>query len=181
MNSDARKTGTRGFAVKQTILLLVTIGLVVFFTVPLLKAVKAAANPGELQADVAKANNEVVGLRTKIDVARSKMLMGAGDDEAQEKLKKQVEALQRQMALKDLENKHLQDQMALVRTMLQMVKPASAPAAAVPSVDSTQKIVELLMKVFGCIGSIFSGGLFVVNWWKKRQALLPAASQSTVS
>lgn len=118
-----------------------------------MKAVRWALNPGELKTNVDRANAEVASVQTKLDVTRSRMLMGAGDDEAQEKLKKEVETLKQQMAIKELENKHLQDQMALVQTMLQMVKPASAPL-----VDFTHKMAELLTKVFGFIGSLFSGG-----------------------
>ena len=128
-------------------------------------------NPGALTAKVEMASKQNEGIQNEVDVVRSKMLMGAGDEEAQEKLKKQVEELQRQMASKELENKHLQDEMAMVQTMLQLVNAKSAPAtpAAPPTVDYTQKLAELGTKIFGCIGSMFSGGMFLVSWWRSRR------------
>ncbi len=174
MNSYTRKNGTRRFAIRQAILLLITIVLVVFFTIPLLKAVKAAMNPGQLQANLDEANNEVVGLQTKTDVVRSKMLMGAGDDEAQEKLRKEVEELKRQLAAKEQENKNLQEQMALVRTMLEVVK-AKPAATPVPVVATSHTFFDLLTKIFGCIGSVFTGGMFLVSWWRNRREPSQAA------
>ena len=171
MKSDQQHGGYRRFFIKQTILLVITVVLMVLFTIPLLKIVKSAMNPGELTAKVEMANKETEGIQNEVDVVRSKMLMGAGDEEAQEKLKKQVEELQRQMASKELENKHLQDEMAMVQTMMQLVnaKSASAAPAVPPTVDFTQKLAELGTKIFGCIGSMFSGGMFLVSWWRSRR------------
>lgn len=177
MRLDQQHGGSGRFFVKQLILLAITIVLVVLFTIPLLKTVNSAMNPGELAANVDKANMKTAGIKNEMDVARSKMLMGAGDEEAQEKLKKQVEELQRQMALKELDNKHLQDQMALVQTMLQLVNAKSAPVAP-PGVDSWHKLAELTTKVFGGIGSLFSGGMFALSWWRARRKP-PEASAST--
>ena len=47
MNSDEQKSATRRFFVRQTILLVITVVLVAFFTIPLVKAVKVALNPAE--------------------------------------------------------------------------------------------------------------------------------------
>jgi hypothetical protein len=188
----ASKTGGSGrFFVKQSILLVITVVLMVLFTIPLLKIVKSAMNPEALTAKVEMANEQTEGIQNQMDVVRSKMLMGAGDEEAQEKLKKQVEELQRQMELKEVENKHLQNQMALVQTMMQLVSvkaaPAtptapSAPATTAPptpkpwGVDDAQKLVELTTKFLGCIGSMFSGGLFFVSWLRGRKKPPEAAA-----
>jgi len=171
MKSDEQHGGYRRFFVKQTILLIITVVLMVLFTIPLLKIVKSAMNPGALTANVEIANKETESIQNEVDVVRSKRLMGAGDEEAQEKLKKQVEELQRQMASKELENKHLQDEMAMVQTVMQLVTAKSVPAApaAPPTVDYSQKLAELATKIFGCIGSLFSGGMFLVSWWRTRK------------
>jgi len=171
MNSDERHGGSGRFFVKQAALLVITMVLVVLFTIPLLKTVDSAINPGELDANVDKTEKEKAGIQNEIDVARSKMLMGAGDEEAQEKLKKQSDEHQRQMALKDLEIKYLRDRQAdrdLVQTVLQLANAKSAPAPR-PGVDFWQKLAELSTKVFGCIGSLFSGGMFVLSWWRTRR------------
>lgn len=167
MNSEARKNATRRFAVRQAILLLITIVLVAFFTIPMLKAVKAAANPGQLEAIVNQAKQEVAGLETKVMVVQSRITMGAGHDEAQEKIKQEVKELKQQMALKELENKHLQDQMLLVQTMLQVMNAKSTPPPQ-PGMDFWHKLAELATKVFGCIGSLFTGGMFLLGWWRKK-------------
>lgn len=176
MSSKQKTGGTGRFFVKQAVLLVMTIALMVFFTVPLMKAVKAALTPAELETNVYRSQQEVAGLETRLDVVRSKMLMGAGDDEAQEKLKKVVEELKRQMALKEQENKSLQEQMALVRTMLEVVK-ATPSATPVPVVASSHTFFDLLTKIFGCIGSAFTGGMFLVSWWRNRREP-PQAAES---
>ncbi|MEI7449777.1 MAG: hypothetical protein WCJ75_09140 [Desulfomonile sp.] len=176
MRSDQQHGGSGRFLVKQLILLLITVSLMVLFTIPLLKTFNSAMNPGELVAKVDKANMETAGIQNEVDAARSMMLMGAGDEEAQEKLKKQVEELQRQMALKELQNKNLQDQMALVQTVLQLVNSKSA-AAPPPEVEFWHKLADLATKVLGCIASLFSGSMFFLAWWRKRgQPQEPAAS-----
>jgi hypothetical protein len=177
MRSDQQHGGSGRLFIKQLILLVITIVLLVLFTIPLLKIVYSATNPGELAAKVDKANMETAGIQNEMNVARSNMLMGAGDEEAQEKLKKQVEELHRQMALKEVENKHLQDQMALVQTMLQLVNAKSAPVAT-SGIDSWHKLAELSTKVFGSIGSLFSGGMFVLSWWRTRRKPPEAAASS---
>ena len=141
MSSRQLNSGTGRFFVKQTILLAITIALMVFFTIPLMKAVKAALSPRELETSVDRSQQEVAGLETRLDVVRSKMLMGAGDDEAQEKLRKEVEELKRQVVAKEVENKNLQDQMALVRTMLEVLK-AKPAAAPVPVVDDRSQVLR---------------------------------------
>jgi hypothetical protein len=203
MSSDERQSGGR-FFFKQAILLVLTIILVAFCTIPLMHAVKWVLNPGELKADVNRANEAVASIRTKLDVANSKMLMGAGDEEAQEKMKKQVEELKQQVAVRELENKYLQNQIVLAQTLAELAKLKSAAAPA-PVVDTGreaekpaenvqgpeklidnvmqkldklmgtgQKVAELLIKLFGSLGSVFTGGTFVVSWWrKKRQPLEP--------
>ena len=103
--------------------------------------------------------------------------MGAGDDEAHEKLEKEVEELKRQVAAKELENKNLQQQMALVHTMLEVVK-AKPAAAPVPVVDTSSQFFDLLTKLIGCIGSLFTGGMFVVSWWRNRRGPAPVESQA---
>ncbi len=107
MSSKQLTGGTGRFFVKQFILLAITLVLMVFFTIPLMKAVKAALSPGELETNVNRSQQEVAGLETRLDVIQSEMLMGAGDDEAQEKLRKEVEELKRQVEAKERENKKL--------------------------------------------------------------------------
>jgi DNA repair exonuclease SbcCD ATPase subunit len=175
MRSDVQQSRTGRFFVKQAILLVVTIILAAFFAVPLLEAVKAAVNPGELQANADRANKEVAGLQTKLETANARILMGAGDDEAQEKLKKELQELKQQLATKELENKYLQDQRALVQTMLEVVKAKPAASTSVPPVDFWQKIAELLTKVIGCVGSVVTGVMFVGSWWKRRREGQPVA------
>jgi hypothetical protein len=170
-----QQTGGNGrFFVKQAILLVITIALMVFFTVPLMKAVKAVLSPGDLATNVNRSQQEVAGLETRLDVVRSKMLMGAGDDEAQEKLRKEVEELKRQVAAKEQETKNLQGQMALVRSMLEVVKATPAPAP-VPAVATSHTFFDLLTKIFGCIGSVFTGGMFLVSCWRSRREPSQAA------
>ena len=174
MSSDQQKSGTRWFIVRQTALLMTTIVLAFFFTVPLIKAAKAALNPAELEADLGRAKQDEAGLDRKVMVAQAKITMGAGDDETQEKLRKEVEELKRQVAAKETENKNLQEQMALVRTMLEVVK--SKPAtASVPVVETSHKFFDLLTKVFGCIASVFSGTMFFLSWWRNRRETQQAA------
>jgi hypothetical protein len=168
MSSKQLTRGTGRFFVKQFMLLAITLALMVFFTIPLMKAVKAALSPGELETNVNRSRQEVAGLETRLEVVQSEMLMGAGDDEAQEKLRKEVEELKRQVEAKERENKNLQDQMALVRTMLEVLK-AKPAAAAVPVVETGHKFFDLLTKIFGCIGSVFTGVMFLVSWWRNRR------------
>jgi hypothetical protein len=174
MMSKQQTSGIGRFFVKQAILLVITIALMVFFTIPLMKAVKAALRPGELETNVNRSQQEVSSLETRLDVVRSKMLMGADDDEAQEKLRKEVEELKRQVAAKEQENKNLQEQMALVRTMLEVVK-ATPAATPIPVVASSHTFFDLLTKIFGCIGSVFTGGMFLVSWWRNRREPSQAA------
>ena len=219
----------------------------VFFTIPLVRAVKGALNPAELQANAKQATQEVEGLQNRLDVTRSKMLMGAGDEEAQEKMKKQVEELKRQVEFKELENKYLQNQMVLAQTIAELAKLKSAQAptpvadtgqksdkpvdsgqktdkpvetaqkADKPAdsgqktdkpVDAAQKpdklmenaqkvdklvaetgqkldtvlatgknVSELIIKIFGSLGSVFTGMTFVVSWWRKKRQPPQAAAQ----
>jgi hypothetical protein len=165
MKSDQKHSGYRRFFVKQTILLLITVILMVLFTFPLLRIVKSAMNPEALTVKVEMANNQAEGIQNEVDAVRSKMLMGAGDEEAQEKLKNKVEELQRQMAFKELEYKLLQNQYAMVNTLQQIVNSKPPP----PVVDFWQKLAELAFKIIGCIGSMFSGGMFLVSWWRARR------------
>jgi hypothetical protein len=172
MSSDDQQGFAKRFFVKQAVLLVITIILVAFFTVPLVKIVKAALNPGELKANLDRANQTLAGVETELDVTRSKMAvrskaMIAPGDEIQEQLKKEMEELKRQKVLQDLEIKHLQDQLALTQTVLQVLKPAS-PAAPPPGVDFWHKMTELATKIMGCVASMFSGGLFILSWWRKR-------------
>ena len=176
MSSKQQTSGTGRFFVKQAVLLMITIALMILFTVPLMKAVKAALTPAELETNVNRSQQEVAGLETRLDVVRSKMLMGAGDDQAQGKLTKELEELKRQMALKEQENKSLQEQMALVRTMLEVVK-AKPVATPVPVVDASHTFFDLLTKIFGCIGSVFTGGMFLVSWWRNKREP-PQAAES---
>lgn len=169
MKVDHQK-GSRGFFVKQAILLIITVVLLIFFAVPLLKVVKAALNPAELESNVNLGKQEVAGLETKMETTESRILMGDGDDEVQGKLKEELEELKRQIASKELENKHLRDQMALVQTMLELVK-AKPTDASVPVADTSHNIFELLTKIFGCIGSMFSGGMFLLAWWRRRREI----------
>ena len=237
MNSNEGKRGTGRFFLKQAVLLVITIALVVFFTIPLVRAVKGAFNPVELQANAKQAKQEVQGLQNKLDVTRSKMLMGSGDEEAQEKLKKQVEELKRQVEFKELENKYLQNQMVLAQTIAELakLKSAQAPTPVADTgqksdkpVDSGQKadkpadsgqgtdkpvataqqpdklmetaedvdklvketgqkvdtlvatgksVWELVIKLVGSLGSVFSGLTFVVSWWRKKRQPPQAAAQ----
>jgi hypothetical protein len=177
MRSDQKQGGSGRFFFKQAILLVITIVLVVLFTIPLLKTVKSAMNPGELTAKLEVSNNETQVIQNSVDVVRSKMLMGAGDEEAQEKLKKQVEELQRKLELKDAENKNLKYQQEMVQAFLGLVK--SKPATLVASnVDVWQKLVELSTKILGAIGSLFSAVLFILSWWRTRRKPLEPASSS---
>jgi hypothetical protein len=168
MKIDQQK-GSSGFFVKQAILLIITVILLIFFTVPLLKAIKGALNPGELEATVNRVKQEAASLETELETTESGMLMDAGDDEAQGRLKKEVEELKRQMVLKELNNKHLQDQMALVQTMLEVIKAKSAPAPAPSGSGTVHTTGELLIKIFGCTGSMLSGGLALFSWWRRRR------------
>lgn len=110
----------------------------------------------------------MAALQKKLNAMRSMVFMGAGDDEAQESLKKEIEELKRQIAIKEMEYKRLQDEVTLVRTVLQLVSAKSTPPPS-PVVDSTHKVAELLAKLIGCVGSLFTGTMFVVSWWKKRR------------
>ncbi|MGO9568606.1 MAG: hypothetical protein ACLP5H_13790 [Desulfomonilaceae bacterium] len=175
MSSEQQKGAIRGYFVKQLMLLVITVILAAFFTIPLVKAVKMALDPAELEQNLNRATQEVAGLERKAMVAQSRITMGVGDDQAREKLEKEVEELKRQVTVKELENKNLQDQMALVRTMLEVVK-ANPPAARVPVVDTGHQFFDLLTKLFGCIGSLFTGGMFVLSWWRNRRN--PAAAES---
>ena len=159
------------------ILLVITVVLVAFCAVPLVKAVKVALNPAELEQELNSATQEVAGLETKVMMAQSRITMGAGDDAAHEKLEKEVEELKRQVAAKELENKNLQQQMALVHTMLEVVK-AKPAAAPVPVVDTSSQFFDLLTKLIGCIGSLFTGGMFVVSWWRNRRGPAPVEPQA---
>ena len=98
--------GSGRFFVRQLVLLVITVVLALWFTIPLVKTVHSAMNLGDLTAKLDQVNKERDGIQNKIDGTSSLRLMGAADREAREKLKKQVEELQRQMALKELENKH---------------------------------------------------------------------------
>ena len=126
-----------------------------------------------------QAKQEVAGLETKVMVVQSRITMGAGHDEAQEKIKQEVKELKQQMAPKELENKHLQDQMLLVQTMLQVMnaKPAAAP---VPVVDTSSQFFDLLTKLIGCIDGCVTGGMFVVSWWRNRRGPAPVKPQHSM-
>jgi hypothetical protein len=257
MGSERDKPRSRRFVIRQVVLLVVTIALVIFCTIPLLKAFRGALNPAELDASLTRGQQELEGLQNKLDVTRSRMLMGAGDDESRENLKKQVEDLKRQLEMKELENKHLQNEVAMAQLLAEVVKSKStqAPAPAVDTekksekpVDSAQKtdkptetaqksdkpadtapksgkpsdggakpdkpaatvqttdklmetastvdklvaetsqkvdklvatgtsIWELLLKVFGSLGSIFTGMTFAISWLRKRREPPPPTVQ----
>ena len=62
-----KKSSTRRFFVRQMMLLVITAVLVAFCAVPLVKAVKVALNPTELEQELNSATQEVAGLETKVD------------------------------------------------------------------------------------------------------------------
>lgn len=165
------KQQNRGFFVKQGILLVITIILLAFFTVPLLKALKAAMNPEELQTKADQVKQEAQGLETKLEVIESKIMMGGGDDQSHEKLKEQVEDLKRQLAVKDLEK----NQIALAQTVQELVKKGG-PAPASGPTDTVHRIADLIIKIFGSVGSLLSGGKFLLDWWTRRRGLLQDAA-----
>lgn len=170
-----QKDGRMRFFVKQAILLAITVILLVFFTIPLARDVKRALNARQLQADLNQGTSELTTLQKKLNAARSMVLMAAGDDDAQDRLQKEIEELKRQLSLKEVENKHLQNEIALVQSMLQLVGSKSSTASS-PVVDTGHKLAEFLAKILGCIGSLFSGVIFVFSWWKKRREPAPVAT-----
>ena len=175
MNSNQKSSGR--FYLKQTVLLVITIVLVIFFTVPLLKSIKAALNPGELVAAANQTQRQMASLERKIDVSRAKILMAAGAEEVQDKLAKEVEALKRQMAATQLENKYLQQQVQLTRTILELVKSKSASEVSPDAhIGFWQKVFDLLTKVIGCIASVCSFGVFLVSWIRNRRQVPPTTT-----
>lgn len=241
MGSQQDKPGAKRFVIRQAVLLVVTIALVIFCTIPLLKAFTGALNPKQLDASLIESQQELVGLQNKLDLTRARVLMGAGDDDTQESLKKQVEDLKRQLEMKELENKHLQNEVAMARVLADMVKskstqapapavgaekmsgkPAETPqAAATPAdaatksdkpteatrpaskltqaADTVDKIVtetsqkvdkvvttgknvwDLVAKIFGSLGSLFTGTAFAISWLRRKreppQATVQVASK----
>ncbi|MFA6224242.1 MAG: hypothetical protein WC647_18235 [Desulfomonilaceae bacterium] len=172
MNSNQKSSGR--FYLKQTVLLVVTIVLVILFTIPLLKSIKSALNPGELVAAANQNRRQMASLERKIDVNSSKILMAAGAEQVQEKLAKEVEALKRQMAAAQLENKYLQQQVQLTSTILELVKSKSASDVSPDAhIGFSQKVFDLLTKVFGCIASVCSCGVFLVSWIRNRRQVPP--------
>lgn len=163
-----QQRGSSGFFVRQGILLAITIILLIFCAIPLLNVVNGALHPGQLETDLSRGKQEASDLERKLEVVEAKRLMGAGQDDAHEKLSREVEELKRQLSLRELENKHLQNQMALVQTMLEVLKTKS-DTAPMPTVESGHKFFDLITKVFGCIASLFSGGMFLISWWRKRR------------
>jgi hypothetical protein len=164
MRSDQHKSGK--FFLKQAILLAITVILLIFCTIPLLKAVKAALNLGELQQKLNLSKQEVVVLQKKLGIVEDKMMMGSGNEETQEKLKKDRDELKQQIAMRDLEIKFWQNQAISGQTIRN------------PKLASASEVLDLVTKIFGCIGSIFSGGMVLLSWWRKRRdATQPATSR----
>jgi hypothetical protein len=159
------------FWAMQLTLLVITVALTVLFTVPLVKTVGSSMHYCELSAKFNDTNKEIETLQNQIDEASSIKLMSpqvAGDTEASEKLMKQVEEFRRQMELKELENKQLRDEMALVQTMLRILN-AKTVSADPPTMDFWHKLADISTKVLGFIGSLFSGGMFALAWWRARR------------
>lgn len=173
METGKRRDSSINYYIKQFALLFITVALTFYFTIPLLETVKTAIKYPHLSAMVNHNEAEIESIKKEIDVAGSIEFMGAQgqtDNEAQQNLLRQVEELRRQIETKELENKSLRDQMALVQGMLQLVNSRSIPAAAQPqSMDFLHKFAELSAKIFGCIGSLVSGYMFVLAWWRMRK------------
>ena len=93
MSDMAKKSvGTR-FFIKQAALLVTTILLVIFCTIPVFSNLKTAINPSGLYETLDKKNKEFAALQERIDVVQSKMLMGAGDEEGLKRLMNEIEDL----------------------------------------------------------------------------------------
>lgn len=203
MDLGQKTSGNGRFLAKQATLLLITVVLVASCTIPLIRAVKWICYPGELASYVDRADKELASIKLKMDVFRSKIQMGAGGNQAQDKLKTQVEELKQQMAKKELEIRRLQKQIDLGETIAKLtkIKPTRVPG---PPLDSGQKaddqvgfldqvdqlidkigqivdkliatgnkLAELLIKLAGAIGSVCTAVMFVVSWWKKLRQPQP--------
>lgn len=167
---SVHQIGTKRFLIKQILLLVMTVALLILFTIPLLQAVKWSMNPGELDARVETTSRETATIQNEVDAASSKMLMGGDGEETHEKLKKQIEDLQRKLEVRELENNNLREQKALVDTIMHVMNSRTAVSSPSSSaVDTGQKIAELTTKIIGAIGSVFSGGMFFISWWRNRR------------
>ncbi|MBI4964146.1 MAG: hypothetical protein HY913_12775 [Desulfomonile tiedjei] len=183
MNSEQTHTSERRHLLRQAALLVVAALLGVYFTIPLLTAVKAALNPEQFLSAVTEAQREQAGLRDKLDRTEAKALMGGGDSGAEEKLKREIENLKRQLAVTEEKNKGLNDQLALVNTMLDVLKTKpGAPAKEGNDQDgmmsATNRIADLLAKILGCIGSFYAGTMFIMGWLRKRTNASPESTST---
>lgn len=168
MRSNHLECGTSRFFVTQAILLVATITLLVFFTIPLIKTVKTALIPGELEAKINQTQHEMRVLQTRLDAVQSEMMMGEDDDQVLEKLRQKMEALRKQIAAKELEDRNLREEVASVQTMLEVLKIKSQPTP-VSALDVCYKLSGLLFYILGSIGSVFAGGVLVISWWKTKR------------
>ncbi|MGD9818628.1 MAG: hypothetical protein AB7V04_07990 [Desulfomonilaceae bacterium] len=173
MKMGQRPDSSIKFYLKQFALLSITAALIYFFTIPFLETVQTAIKYPQMVAMVNHNEEDIQSIKKEIDVAGSIEFMrakGQTDSEAQRTLVKQLEELRLQVEMKELENKNLRDQMALVQSMLQLINSRSIPASTSPqSMDFLHKMAELSAKILGCIGSVVSGYMFVVSWWRTRK------------
>ena len=164
---------SRKFLITQVILLATTVICGVCFTIPFLEIVQAVRNQDNLLKAEDRVRKAETDSRQKLDVARAQVLMGAAD----EKLKKEVEDLKRELAIQEKEKKSLEQQLDLARTAMELLKGKRVESSDV--VDKSSKIADLFSKAFGGIVSLASGFLFVVNWLRqKRPALQDVAASS---
>lgn len=171
MKKTQRSGSSFKFYVMQVALFVITIALTFFFTIPLIETVRTAMKYPQFSAKVRDNEADIQSMKKEVDMTGAIQFMGAHgkkDSEAEVDLVKQVEDLRRQIEVKELENKHLKDEMALVQTMLQMINTKPTPAAS-PAIDFWHRLAEISAKILGCIGSLVSGFMFVLAWWRTRK------------
>lgn len=167
MTLDQNAARTR-FFLRQALLLVLTIVLFVYCAVPLFHVVKLVINPSGFKVRLEVANREAQAIQNDMDVASSRILMGGGDEQVQEELKLKVAQLERKLELKELENKGFKDQQETLNRMLQIMEGKSL-AVGSASVTFWHALADLLVKLIGAIGSFFSGGMFLMSWWRTRR------------
>lgn len=146
MGTKAIPTKDRKFLIVQVGLILTTVILVVLCTIPFFHLLKDTIDRQEIAMSLNRSDMEVASLEEKVAKLNAFRFMGRSDSISDEEIRKQLEELQRKLTTAEVENQQLKQQMAMVSTLLSLVKaqpvqlssPAGQPGQNLPQSQPAQ-------------------------------------------
>jgi len=169
MSESSKKSVAKRFFVRQGILLVITIVLMIFCTIPFLGTLRTAINPKGHYASLEAKTNELADITGRIDVLQSKMLMGAGDDGNSERLRKENEELRTQAIKMQEEIDRLKRDLKKGRFAIWFMPSLSGNLGPTNGQQYDWRgTVENLTRTFGTLASLLTGTVFIASWRRRR-------------